>query len=420
MSFPRYKSYKESGMEWLEEVPAHWEIAPFCSVAAERKEPNIGMLEENLLSLSYGRIVQKDINSNDGLLPESFETYQIVRQGDIVFRLTDLQNDKRSLRTAIVENTGIITSAYVAVTPINIKPSYLSRLLRAYDVAKVFYSMGGGLRQSMKFSDLKRLPTLLPPPDEQSTIATFLDRETAKIDALIVEQQRLIELLKEKRQAIISHAVTKGLNLDVQMKDSGIKWLGVMPAHWGVKPLKFVVSMKSGEQITANDIGDEGSYPVFGGNGLRGYTSNFTHEGYFPLIGRQGALCGNINYGKGKFWASEHAVVASPLLKCSILWLGETLRTMNLGQYSITAAQPGLSVGAIGNLRIPFPPLSEQIAIATFLDREATKLDALVVDVKRAISLLQERRTALISAAVTGKIDVREVTAAQLEKEVVT
>lgn len=184
-------------------------------------------------------------------------------------------------------------------------------------------------------------------------------------------------------------------------KDSGVAWLGEVPEHWEIKPLKIVVSMKSGEQITAENIGEEGIYPVFGGNGLRGYTSNFTHEGYFPLIGRQGALCGNINYGKGKFWASEHAVVASPLLECSILWLGEILRTMKLGQYSITAAQPGLSVEAIGNLRIPFPPLSEQSAIAAFLDRETTKIDTLVAEQQRLIELLKEKRQAVISHAVT-------------------
>ncbi len=158
------------------------------AVAAERCETNVGMVESNLLSLSYGRVVEKDITSNDGLLPESFETYQIVSPGDTVFRLTDLQNDQRSLRSGFVRKKGIITSAYVAVQPTAIDPSYFSWLMRAYDVAKAFYSMGGGLRQSMKFSDLKRLPTLLPPLSEQLSISAFIDRETSKIDALIVEQ----------------------------------------------------------------------------------------------------------------------------------------------------------------------------------------------------------------------------------------
>jgi len=184
-------------------------------------------------------------------------------------------------------------------------------------------------------------------------------------------------------------------------KDSGIEWLGEVPEHWDILSIKHAVSMKSGEQITSDDIEDIGDYPVFGGNGLRGYTSGFTHDGWFPLIGRQGALCGNINYAKGKFWASEHAVVVSPKRKYSVFWLGELFRTMDLGQYSITAAQPGLSVELIGNLKIPFPDLHEQIEIAAFLDRETAKIDALIAEQQRLIELLKEKRQAVISHAVT-------------------
>jgi type I restriction enzyme, S subunit len=197
MSFPRYERYKDSGVEWLGEVPEHWGLQPLYSLGGEREDSNVGLIEDNLLSLSYGRIVQKDITTNDGLLPESFETYQIVHPGDIIFRLTDLQNDKRSLRTAIVPERGIITFAYTSFEPRSIIPSYLNYLLRDYDLRKIFYSMGGGVRQSMKFDDIKRLPTVVPPKAEQLAIASFLDIETLKIDSLVEEQRRLIELLKE-------------------------------------------------------------------------------------------------------------------------------------------------------------------------------------------------------------------------------
>jgi len=246
MSFPRYPAYKPSGVEWLGEVPEHWELKPVFAVARERNEDNKGMKEDNLLSLSYGSIVNKDINTSDGLLPESFETYQIVSPGDIVLRLTDLQNDKRSLRSALATQRGIITSAYLALQPKDIESSYLSYLLRAYDVSKVFYSMGGGLRQSMKFADIKRISLVLPGNTEQAGIATFLTHETAKIDALIAEQQRLIELLQEKRQAVISHAVTKGLNPHAPMKDSGVEWLGEVPEHWDAAKIKHRFRTTSG------------------------------------------------------------------------------------------------------------------------------------------------------------------------------
>lgn len=184
-------------------------------------------------------------------------------------------------------------------------------------------------------------------------------------------------------------------------RESGVEWVGQIPTHWRLVSLKYLVSMQSGDAITSEQIEEVGEFPVFGGNGLRGYTATYTHQGDFVLIGRQGALCGNINYARGQFWASEHAVVVSPKFPCAIIWLGELLRCMNLGQYSVSAAQPGLSVEALGNLRIPVPPPGEQSAIAAFLDQETGKIDALVAEQERLIALLKEKRQAVISQAVT-------------------
>src|SRR5690554_4228093 len=165
------------------------------------------MREDNLLSLSYGRIVRRDINTNEGLLPESFETYQIVEPGDTVFRLTDLQNDQRSLRTALVGERGIITSAYLALEPIGVQPEYFAYLVRAYDHDKTFYRMGSGLRQTLKFEELRRLPVLVPPYEEQRRIAAFLDHETARIDELVREQEALLTQLEERKSSFILNAV---------------------------------------------------------------------------------------------------------------------------------------------------------------------------------------------------------------------
>ncbi|HDR9587661.1 TPA: restriction endonuclease subunit S [Burkholderia stabilis] len=184
-------------------------------------------------------------------------------------------------------------------------------------------------------------------------------------------------------------------------KDSGIAWLGKIPSHWEICALKRVAALKSGDGITAEQIREEGEYPVYGGNGLRGYTSSFTHEGRFALVGRQGALCGNVNYSDGKFWASEHAVVAIPVKAAQVTWLGELLRTMNLNQYSVSAAQPGLSVEIISNLAVPYPPPNEQSAIAAFLDRETSKIDTLIAEQEKLLTLLAEKRQATISHAVT-------------------
>ena len=190
-----------------------------------------------------------------------------------------------------------------------------------------------------------------------------------------------------------------------EYKDSGVEWLGEVPGHWDICALKRIADLKSGESITAEDINEDGEFPVFGGNGLRGFTTRYTHDGAYALIGRQGALCGNINYATGKFWASEHAVVATPKVAVETQWLGELMRAMNLNQYSVSAAQPGLSVEIVGNLRIPVPPAPEQSTIATFLDRETAKIDALVAEQEKLIALLQEKRQAVISHAVTKGLD---------------
>lgn len=154
-----------------------------------------------------------------------------------------------------------------------------------------------------------------------------------------------------------------------------------------------------------------GDYPVYGGNGLRGYANHYTHDGYFVLIGRQGALCGNINYAHGKFWASEHAVVATPLTDLNTLWFGELLRVMNLNQYSISAAQPGLAVERIQNLRLPFLSLSEQDLIAKWIATETSDIDTALSKAQNQIDLLREYRTRLIADVVTGKLDVRAAAA---------
>lgn len=200
---------KDSGVEWIREIPEHWDIQPLFTLFKESKKKNVGNKEQNVLSLSYGKIIRRDVETNFGLLPESFETYQIVEKGYIVLRLTDLQNDKRSLRCGLVKEKGIITSAYVSLVPNDtINEVYAYYLLHAYDLFKVFYGLGSGVRQSMGFSDLKRVPILLPPKDEQNHIAEYLDEKNKEIDSLIIDLKKQITNLKEYRQSLIYEAVT--------------------------------------------------------------------------------------------------------------------------------------------------------------------------------------------------------------------
>ena len=191
------------------------------------------------------------------------------------------------------------------------------------------------------------------------------------------------------------------------MKDSRVGWLGRVPKHWEVRRLKTFAYMQSGDAITAMSIDEAGEHPVYGGNGLRGYTSSYTHDGDFVLIGRQGALCGNVHLVRGRFWASEHAVVATPHVGYVPYWFAALLRVMDLNQYSIAAAQPGLSVDRILSLRAPVPPTLEQTAIALFLDATNRRIRRYIRAKERLIELLEERKRELIQEAVTGRFDVR-------------
>lgn len=425
--------YRDSGLPWVGPIPSEWQTVPLMSIAVERNEKNGGMLENNLLSLSYGRIVRKDIEANDGLLPESFETYQIVHPGDVVFRLTDLQNDKRSLRTALVEERGIITSAYLAVRAVGVQPNYLGYLLRSYDLSKVFYSMGGGLRQSMKFDDLKRLPLVLPPIDEQTAIAAFLDRETAKIDALVGEQKRLIDLLKEKRQAVISHAVTKGLNPDVPMKDSGIEWLGEVPEHWEVAPLKRWAVVQTGV-AKGKDLSDVETINVpylrvanvqdsyidltevanidIAANALERFRLRagdvlMNEGGDFDKLGRGHIWNGEIDpciHQNHVFAVRPHGVMPE--------WLNYFTSSSTAQFYFMLNSKQSTNLASISSsnlmeLPVPRPPRSEQELIISSIERQLSELTAMRTLAEQSTDFLQERRAALISAAVTGKIDVR-------------
>jgi type I restriction enzyme, S subunit len=418
MSFPRYPAYKDSGVEWLGEVPEHWGAIKARREITFLTSGSRGWAEyysdEGPIFLRIGNLTRDSIRLNLEDIqrvtpPAGVEGDRTeVNEGDVLFSITAYLGS-----VAVVP--GGLERAYVSqhvclarLANGNLMPDWLAySVLSASGKAYLEAESYGGTKVQLALDDVKSFPLSLPPIKEQRSLITFLDHETAKIDTLIAEQQRLIELLQEKRQAVICHAVTKGLNPDAPMKDSGVEWLGEVPEHWEVMPLKRIVEMQSGNSITAETIESAGAYPVYGGNGLRGYTSSFTHSGEFVLIGRQGALCGNINYATGRFFASEHAVVASARKSVDVTWLGEMMRTMNLNQYSVSAAQPGLSVELIGNVRTIYAPLKEQRRLAGFLSDQSETLAGLSTEAFKAIDLLQERRSALISAAVTGQIDVR-------------
>jgi len=424
MQFKPYSKYKDSGVEWLGKVPKHWQVralqiaarsnpyafvdGPFGSDLKNEEYTESGVPLIQLNNIGVGYHSTNSLNFVSQEKSKQLRKHQALT-GDVVIAKM-AEPVARAAKVSDEFSCYVIVADCIKLTVD--EERFNSNFIVYYLNSPTCKAMAeaqatGTTRLRINLGMLKKLPLLFPPLPEQHAIASYLDCETARLDDLISRQQRLIELLQEKRQALIGHAVTRGLDENVALKDSGVEWLGKVPEHWEVKKLGYMATLKSGDAITSEQIEEEGTYSVFGGNGLRGYTEKFTHSGYYVLIGRQGALCGNINYASGEFWASEHAVVVNPLCKFETVWMGELLRSMNLGQYSISAAQPGLSVEVINKLKIPIPPLPEQRAIANHIETETSKIDRLIARAERAITLMQEHRSALITAAVTGQIDVR-------------
>jgi len=427
-----YPSYKETSIPWLATIPMEWDVLPLFFAAAEQKHKNIGMREKNLLSLSYGRIVKRDINSNEGLLPESFETYQIVDRSDIVLRMTDLQNDQRSLRSALVRERGIITSAYIAVRPKGINPSFLGYLIRAYDVQKVFYAMGGGLRQSLKFEELRRLPLVIPSESEQSAIVRFLDRETDRIDALIAKKTRFIELMKEKRQAVITKAVTKGLDDSVAMKDSKVFWIGKTPAHWAVCKLSYRYSVELGKMLDEKKLTGLHPVPYLRNKDVQWEEINSENLPFMDIAPnerdrytvRSGDLlvCEGGDVGRAAIWRGADNLIGyqkalhrlrslSPDRDLAEFYLYSLFAAKKLGLFEESDTKSTIShlpAEKFREYKFSFPPFDEQVKILAYLRESTARIDTLIAKTERSIELLKEHRAALITAAVSGKIDVRE------------
>ena len=205
----KYEAYKNSGIEWIGDIPARWDIKVAFQLFSQVKNKNEGLVEQNLLSLSYGKIKRKNIDTVGGLLPENFDGYNIIEKDDIVLRLTDLQNDHTSLRVGLSNERGIVTSAYVTLrNQSDNTPLYLYYYLHSFDLCKGFYGMGAGVRQGLNWEGLKLLKIALPPIDEQKEITDFLEKKCAEIDALVTKKEQIVVELEAYKKSLIYEVVT--------------------------------------------------------------------------------------------------------------------------------------------------------------------------------------------------------------------
>jgi type I restriction enzyme S subunit len=439
MSLPRYSEYKDSGVEWLGEVPGHWAVAPL-----KHSFKIVGGSTPKSEQEAYwdGEIIW--------VTPSDLSKLSSIGISDSLRKITS--EGLASCGTTLVPSGSIVLSTRAPIGSLAIAETELctnqgcKSLVPLVDTQSRFYGYllsistdelnirgKGTTFLELSGDELGAFKVGVPPSAEQQNIAAFLDRETGKIDALIAEQRRLVELLAENRQAVISHAVTKGLNPNAKMKDSGIEWLGEVPEHWGVRAIKHVVStpVTDGPHETPN-FPDEGipfvsAEAVSSGKidftKIRGYISEVDHLRYSEKYCPQR---GDIYMVKSGATTGVTAIVEtdiefniwSPLavIRCGEVSLPRFvlnfMRSKNF-QEAVTlnwsfGTQQNIGMGVIENLAVTVPPLEEQQIIAAFLDSETAKFDTLTAEANRAIALLQEHRSAMISAAVTGKIDVRQ------------
>lgn len=435
-----YPEYKESGLPWLGKIPSGWRTVPAFAAFRERHEKNVGLRETQVLSLSYGRIVKKHEDALHGLVPASFETYQIIEPGNIILRFTDLQNDQRSLRVGLASDRGIITSAYVCLgVCAGLMPDYAYYLLHAADVQKVFYGMGAGLRQSLGFGDLRRMPIATPPLDEQRRIVRFLRLTGMQTEKLIRAKRKVIELLNEQKQAIIHRAVTRGFN-NVRLKASGIEWLGDVPAHWEILALKRVLHrLIDCEHKTAPAV-ESSEFRVVRTSAVRNgmlrlqgtYCTDaesferWTQRGLpqpgdviFTREAPAGEACvvpstPKVCLGQRTVLLQLDRAVYDPRFLVHMIYAGPTKLRILLASQGSTVGH--FNVDDIGWMTIYKPPLNEQESIVRWIEQETKGLDATIDRSEREIELLREYRTRLIADVVTGKLDVRGVALPEIEE----
>ena len=434
---------KPSGIDWIGDIPESWKVTRLQTLFDQVKDKNSGTKEKNLLSLSYGKIVKKDIEGAFGLIPESFDTYNIIKKNDIVLRLTDMQNDQVSLRTGLVkEEKGIITSAYVTIRLRFGSPSYYHWYLYAFDTSKQIYAFGQGVRQSLTFEELKKMLILLPSPKEQQAIADFLDEECAQIDSIATDLEKQIALLQQYKKSLITETVTKGLDKSVPMKDSGVEWIGEIPVGWELSRIKYLTDnhhpypIGDGDHgmIKADDYLTEGIpyirvLNLTWGSGLNLENLVFISKEMNSLIKNSELKPNDILIAKTGATIGKTAIVPDSLpVSNTTSHVGKiTLANVHDAKYfyyvmtssivqkqiqdisAMQSTRPELGIEGLKNLILTVPPFDIQQHIARFLDDHCAKIDRVLHEKGKQLSVIKQHKKSLIYEYVTGKKRVKEV-----------
>ncbi|AIV89062.1 restriction endonuclease subunit S [Burkholderia pseudomallei] len=445
MSLPRYSKYKDSGAAAVGAVPHHWEIKPIKAVASinddvlpETTDPTFELAYVDIGSVSLDMGIEKMEAFTFKDAPS--RARRLVRHGDVIVS-TVRTYLKAIAAIAMPPENLVVSTGFAVIRPLDsVEPRFAKYALQgATFIDEVISRSTGVSYPAINASDLARIALPVPPRDEQSAIAAFLDRETGKIDMLIAEQEKLLTLLAEKRQATISHAVTRGVNPNAPMKDSGVAWLGEVPVHWTVVPLKRLLS-----DVKAGPFGSALTKDMYVSSGYRVYGQEqvipadfsigdyYISDSKFAELQQYSVKAGDIliscvgTFGKIAI-VPEHVepgIINPRLIRLRVgatmlgRYLEAVLRSSVVFEQFSMVSRGGtmdvINIGTLNAVTLAIPPTHEQEDLLAFLDVETAKLDKLKSEAERAIALLAERRSALIAAAVTGKIDVRNAVPQEL------
>ncbi|MBI2745404.1 MAG: restriction endonuclease subunit S [Burkholderiales bacterium] len=403
-----YPGYRTARMRWLPPVPEHWNeqrAKTFFREVDERSKTG----HEELLSVSHLTGVTPRSQKNVTMFKAaSYVGSKLCQPGDIV--INTLWAWMAALGAS--RHVGIVSPAYGVYRPHrtdSFNPAYLDYLLRTRAYVAEYIGRSTGIRSSRlrlypnQFLDIALLQ---PPRPEQDQIVAYLRAQDAHIARLIKAKRELIGLLNEQKLRIIDHAVTRGLSASVALKPSGIEWLGDVPKHWEVLPLRRILRVKSGDMIHASEETEDG-WPIYGGNGPRGFTKKVNSHGPMLLIGRVGAKCGCIHRVDGKFWASEHALRVIPLREFDQEFFEHLLRWVDFNRFAIRTAQPLINSTIVREQICAVPPVPEQVEIRKWIADECQPLDETIQRAEEEIKLIREYRDRQIADVVTGQVDVR-------------
>lgn len=410
--FKRYPAYKDSGIEWLGEIPAHWELKKWrycCRITEGQVPPDDDryrdrvMIAPNHIESGTGRILFIETAEEQGAISGKY----LVKPGDLIY-----SKIRPALNKACIAAGEWLCSADmypVKVTEKNLRTQYLLYFVLSEPFVRLM--VDESMRVAMPKVNRETLvgcPVLVPSLREQDCIATFLDRETAKIDALVATKERLLELLEEQRAAMISQAVTKGLDNNVPLNPSGLDWLGDVPAHWNVKQLQWAITLQRGHDLPADER-ELGDVPVVSSAGVSSSHSRAAAKAPGIVTGRYGTL-GRFHLITVDYWPLNTTLYSVDLHSNDPRFLRYMLTHMSplFLLNGAKSAVPGIDRNDIHPIHTAIPPVSEQVAIANFLDTRSASIDALVAEVRRAILRIAELRAALISSAVAGQIDLRQ------------